>query len=71
MCENCDLFAIEDIIHMIMQCPSFVEEQKAMFLEIKVISPNIKEHLHETPNMTIRWLLGGTIIKKVSSKMKG
>ena len=59
--ENCCMYMIEDVVHIIMQCPMFIHEQTTMFNEISRSCPMIERKFYETLDMTLARLRGGSI----------
>ena len=62
VCSRCDLYAIENIEHMLMQCPAYEEAQSEMYEEIlRLIKQEYDDALTNHPEETLAWLLGGCI----------
>ena len=56
-CIKCDLYCIEDIIHIISQCPYFHKEIIEMYNEIYEKCPKAKDVLERNSENTIFYLL--------------
>ena len=42
-CINCDMYCIEDVMHILTQCPFYQEDRNEMYKEIFVKCPNAEE----------------------------
>ena len=60
-CTNCDLYCIEDINHIVAQCPFYQADRELMYDEIFRKCPNVKEILDEDSSNIIYYLLGKNI----------
>ena len=60
-CERCDLYAVEDIEHILMQCPSFDRDRMRMYDQLCMIDPGFMERCAEEPGEVLAWLLGKPI----------
>ena len=61
MCEQCDLYNIEDIHHLLMQCPGMYHEQKEMHEQISLYVPEIMGKFTEEPHNVFFWLIGRNV----------
>ena len=57
-CTRYDMYCIEDILHIITQCPYYYNEQVTMYEEIYRKYPNVKRILDEDKINTLYYLLG-------------
>ena len=57
-CSNCDLYCVEDINHIVVQCPFYQADRELMYDEIFRKCPNVKEILDEDSSNIIYSLLG-------------
>ena len=61
VCEHCDGYVVENIEHIIMQCP-FIEPQREVLLnELSTLHPIVDTKLKENPFRNLVWMLGGNI----------
>ena len=52
MCNRCDLGAIENIFHLIMQCPFYVDERVMMYRQLEELGTDaVKAVLDDPPNI--------------------
>ena len=58
---TCDLYALEDINHVVMQCPFMVEIRTKMFNDIESILPEFDKMCQEHPSEVFGWLLAGCL----------
>ena len=56
-CIACDMYSVEDIFHVIMQCPAYQEDRKILLDEITRKCPNDKETFEKEPGNSIYYLL--------------
>ena len=61
-CELCDLYNVEDVFHILMQCPYFQDCRKRMFSHIYEVDATLEETFREQPENVFPWLLGKDII---------
>ena len=57
MCK-CDMFVLEDIRHILMQCRFFQDERNRMHDNTNAINPVISRAIEQCPTNTLPWLLG-------------
>ena len=57
MCQNYDLFAVEDIDHLVMQCPFYQVRIGSMYEEIYSRCPNIRNVFENNPAGVFAWLI--------------
>ena len=62
ICELCDLYANENIHHLLMQCPGIYNEQLDMHEHICREVPEIQQKIADEPNNVLFWLLGRDIV---------
>ena len=60
-CENCYLYVVEDMYHLLMQCPHFHDRRKKMYEDIYKKVPEVEEIFRKDPPMVFAWLLGREI----------
>ena len=61
VCSNCDMFVIEDLFHVIMQCPHNEEKMRVAQHSIIAIDVMIKVAFKESPDQVFNWLIGKDI----------
>ena len=61
ICSNCDLYAPEDIRHLLMQCPAMESDRVNLYHNLSLIDPSIKERMENEPHQVFMWMLGGSI----------
>ena len=57
-CEMCDHYAVENIHHIIMQCPAYNNERVIMYELIDRYFPAITSLFKINPSMTFAWIMG-------------
>ena len=57
-CSKCDMYCIEDILHIISQCPFYHNDQSVMFEGIYRNCPNVKQFFDEDKVNVPYYLLG-------------
>ena len=60
-CNNCDLYAEENIRHILMQCPALENDRAKMYDKLYNIDLKVKAVISENPHKVFLWLLGGNI----------
>ena len=60
-CTLCDMYCIEDIVHIISQCPHFHELRNDMYEEIYRVCPNARIVFNENQESITYYLLGREI----------
>ena len=60
-CDRCDIYAKEDIHHILMQCPYFHNERVSMYERIRAINPNMCAALEQSQGDMIYHLMGKMI----------
>ena len=58
-CTKCDLYILEDIRHLVMQCPAVNEIRLRMYRKINEVYSDFEEVCREQPEDVLGWLLGG------------
>ena len=61
MCSNCSMYVVEDLFHIIMQCPANDGMMKPTFKAILDIDDIIKTTFEENPSEVFNWLIGKDI----------
>ena len=61
MCTNCDLGVVENVYHMIMQCPFTEDIRKSMFGVMDTNVAEFSSRIKDNPSNTVAWLLGKTM----------
>ena len=61
VCELCDLYAAENIHHLLMQCPGMYTEQLHMHEQIVCVIPEMRQKFADEPSRVFFWLLGRNI----------
>ena len=60
-CANCDLYLVEDVRHILLQCPANTNIMTGLFDELALKCPNVSNALNDNPSMSLLWLLGKPI----------
>ena len=60
-CPNWDMYLVENVHHMIMQCPSHVVARRAVYDGLYEYDPYLETIFSESPDRVFHWLLGGVI----------
>ena len=60
-CSECELFQIEDLFHVIMQCPSKDKLRRDMYLELAQVNNQIEEIFADNTQDVFGWLIGKPI----------
>ena len=58
VCEMCDLYMVESIQHIIMQCPGVYKARESMYNQIYENIPSLMNIFSEQPSKVLFWLLG-------------
>ena len=61
VCEGCDMFTVESMSHLLMQCPSTTDKRNRMFGKINEVYPQFDANCMEEPGEVFNWLLGKPI----------
>ena len=61
VCSACDLYALENIHHIVMQCPAFYDTRSQMYDDTIALEGEIPGRFREEPSMVFGWLMGGCI----------
>ena len=61
VCEGCDMFTTENVIHLLMQCPNTETKRLRMFERINEVYPHFDDKCREEPGEIVFWLLGKPI----------
>ena len=61
MCSNCSMYVVEDLFHIIMQCPFNEMSMKLTLLRIPDIDTSIRVAFEESPNEVFNWMIGKDI----------
>ena len=60
-CTNCELYCIEDIVHIVSQCPFYQDDRANMYKEIFERCPNVKVVSDSGSSNFVYYLLGKQI----------
>ena len=60
-CTNCELYCIEDIVHIVSQCPFYQDDRANMYKEIFERCPNVKVVSDSGSSNFVHYLLGKQI----------
>ena len=60
-CQACDMYIIESLQHLVMQCPEFEDERVKMSEEIYKIDDRLKITFEEKPSEVFYWYIGKRI----------
>ena len=58
-CTLCDSYSIENIKHIVMQCPYFESTRVNLRRELDSLDPVFEGNLRQNPSMSFYWMLGG------------
>ena len=58
ICPYCDLYIVEDLYHVVMQCPGSETHMREMLDKITRINETIKSEFERNPNEVFAWLIG-------------
>ena len=61
MSTLCDNAAVENIDHIVMQCPDVEAHRAIMYNEIEKLNPHIVHAMLTNPSRVLYWILGGQI----------
>ena len=61
VCEGCDMFTTENMVHLLMQCPNTETKRLRMFERINEVYPHFDDKCREEPGEIAFWLLGKPI----------
>ena len=61
VCSRCDHYAVENIEHLLMQCPASEVAMSMMYEQIRKIMPEYDYAMTNHPDKIVTWLLGGYI----------
>ena len=59
VCNNCDLYAPENVNHLLMQCPAMEDDRVKLYHSLSLIDPSIEERMKNEPQNVFIWMLGG------------
>ena len=68
-CTNCDAYCMEDILHIITQCPYYCKERVLMYDEIFKKCPNAKTIFDDESANIVNYLLGRKIPSLTDKEM--
>ena len=60
-CIRCEMFEIENINHMLMQCPAVEVQITEMYCSLYSLDARIEPLMQSNPSLVLDWLLGGAI----------
>ena len=61
-CQYCDLGVVENVVHLVMQCPAFEDKRRVMLENVGKIDDMIRLKCTEEPGQVVLlWLLGKII----------
>ena len=58
-CNNCDLYATENVKHLLMQCPAREDDRLKLYHSLYQIDLSIEECMRNEPQNVFIWMLGG------------
>ena len=61
VCNNCDMYAKEDIKHLLMQCLATEDDRVKLHHKLCAIGAAVKVLMENEPQLVYIWLLGGNI----------
>ena len=62
MCQRCSLGVVENLYHLIMQCPDMVDIRYAMYEQLDLWVPNLSRKIKESPQDAFSWLIGKSMV---------
>ena len=60
-CNLCDMYVVESLFHITMQCPYFVNERNIMYNDIYAVDNRIRDIFKQYPELTFRYIIGKCI----------
>ena len=61
MCTNCEMGVVENVYHMVLQCPFTEDIRRAMFDDMASYVTEFSNRVKDNPSNTLAWLLGRTM----------
>ena len=61
VCSGCDLYNLETIHHIVMQCPDYHDLRLKMYDDIRFLEGEIPQKFKEEPVMVFKWLMSRSI----------
>ena len=61
VCNQCDLYASENVKHILMQCPTMEDDRVKLYQRLSSIDRTIEERMKNEPQNVFFWMLGGSI----------
>ena len=70
-CSNCDMYLVENVYHMVMQCPMHEQERRLMYARLYEYDPMLEDFCAENPERVFYWAIGGEITGMSEEYMLG
>ena len=67
--SDCDMYAVENVYHMVMQCPIHEDDRINMYHWLYKRDPGLEYIFSQSPGRVLTWLLGGEIEDKSADYM--
>ena len=61
MCSECDMYVLENIYHLVMQCPMHENDRVTMYDALYDFDPSLRDRFSDSPEKVLYWLLGREI----------
>ena len=71
MCSECDMYVLEDIFHIVMQCPIREMDRVKIYDDLYEYDPTLKDKFSVSPEKVLYWLLGRDIEDASEAYMLG
>ena len=71
MCSECDMYVLENIVHLVMQCPMHENDRVIMYGALYDFDPSLIGMFSDSPEKILYWLLGREIDGKSEAYMFG
>ena len=56
---TCDSYSVENIEHIVMQCPFFESTRVDLYTELDLLDPIFMQNLRGNPSKSLFWTIGG------------
>ena len=70
-CPNCDMYLVENVFHMVMQCPMHASERRLMYTRLYEYDPLLENLVTDNPSKVFYWTIGGEIPDMCEEYMYG
>ena len=70
-CPNCDMYLVENVFHVVMQCPMHATERRLMYTRLYEYDPLLENLVTDNPSEVFYWSIGGEIPDMCEEYMYG